>query len=403
MNIKSLFRNDNVSSNTPFLVLRGDNLSNYITLISDINNNRIYKLNELEINKLLKENNINSIYRSTYHILSNDLIDIPNSILLVHDNITQKVENYEKILDYDKENIYIPKWESDEYLHLGLIYGKDSDIYLIKSKYLLEVLDIKNELTTINEFGSIGSNLVNNYSIIRFLDNNIYMDIKLINYDGLILSNINGKAELKNYEYDNYQNINRINEEININNLCLTNNKGNILFSECTNSDSQKWIFENNNLISKIDNKCLSYPNLILSLKDCNEGNNYWNIKDTNINGNLKGKYVALVNSENPWYINKDIVDPIEIKKIENKLDFNLLEDISDNYKIKYDWGNIPNEELFDSSNNQSKYSLLSRINILNNLKEGFSLNYKYLSIVSVLSIIILSCIIIYKIKNKKY
>jgi hypothetical protein len=311
------------------------------------NNFSIYKPNKNYIRNILQRHRINSVNFCTLGDiwLPNDKYPPKITILLANNNFTlaKYPINYRIVEQLD--DIYI--WEpicNKNYVSLGLIASIEkplvNEVLTINKKYVTEYNGHihSSELTNMNEFNMLATLEDFKYTIKRSA---------LIKYedDIEIRSKINGKIlGEKNNGYNvgnnNIPISHTIQGELKIGNNCLsidTNN--NIVQKKCNNMTQNKWYFYDDNIVSDYNHNCLSVDdnNSIIG-EPCkpSKKNQKWDIKSKNnvIIDNLqetndkwttiKGKNVVLLESDNPWYLNKTgqiegIVKPqtIELNQVE--------------------------------------------------------------------------------------
>lgn len=142
-----------------------------------------------------------------------------------------------------------------------------------------------------------------------------YIMIKIMNaYSGNYITHLDKDLVLKPYEYNKDQLFTLDNlDRPQVDNLCMLPNNDSIELKPCSNTD--KILYENNNIM--FNNKCMDID---LKLHDCDGSREQeWVIQPENgesldyrrqLN---KGKFVVLVDKEDPWYINKDITTPVKV------------------------------------------------------------------------------------------
>lgn len=405
--ITDIFGNNNINNNIPFIIVFGNNLDKYLILkdsskkdnIMNEKKSYIFTINKKNIEELFKKNNIDS----NIFVLSSDLFifknGVINKLLFINKNIGKNPEDFISLELYNRGTIWepigIPGYKS-----IGLIYNIDNkkpklnSIYMIPIDILLKINHGPlNGLNTFNEYNNLSNDIHGYWTIDKeriSQDTNDYF--KLLSYDGKYLTKINDKFSLyksKNTKNDSNQIIRySINGDIIVKNKCLSNNNNKLMFEKCDNNINNKWSFINNNIVSNKDNKCLSvdYNNDIV-LENCNDENKYQKFiveKSDFINysdfkwKNNQGRNVILTFNDNPWFLNKNLNVDLDIMK--DKFTINIPKSIERKITTS------------DLQNNYAKYD--SQINIEN---FGQDSNYKLWIILSILIIILMILVFIYK------
>lgn len=287
------------------------------TIETQDNNYTIYKPNMEYLKKVLDMYNINiSNYSTIGDIILPNEENIKITIVLVNKNIGSPYIGV-KPFDYKVRDIIknYMVWEplcNDNYLPLGYVVSTkkpyNNEILVIHKKYVTNYNNkiYPSKITNMNEFNLVSLQGDEKYTIKRtaFLDNEYNL-------------NLSSKVDS---EYQNLPVSYTIQGELKINNKCLSNdNNDTVTQSQCRNSDNQKWYLYDNHIVSDKDQSCIAVDNNSLKKKRCdvNDVTQQWIIKneDSVILDNLqpvndkwttiKGKTVLLLESDNPWYINK--------------------------------------------------------------------------------------------------
>jgi hypothetical protein len=118
--------------------------------------------------------------------------------------------------------------------------------------------------------------------------------------------------------------------ELIIKDKCITQPSGSnnpLYLSDCVGSESQKWDIIGNSIRPESDNqKCVSYDSddtLISKTCDNSDSQSWQTEQSEDSNDSFKwtdyfGKTVVLVESDDPWYLNKDTTIPMEYLKQQN-------------------------------------------------------------------------------------
>lgn len=354
----------------PFLIILSDNVTNYL---SKTNNPNIYKYNMKNVMKLLKYNNIvnKSNYLPAGFILIKDYM--PTQLLLINKQIciAYNPDNFNKVALINGGSL----WKNNK-PSLSLLYSdtdslsknSSSNIGIIDDKYLINYKNKYNEFMMLN-------NSDTSYTIDRnqFKNMNSNSIFKLISDDYLYPTN-NTDNEItlksKNTSNKNQEISYTVQGELKLNNKCITNDNHNVVANQCTGDANQKWYPFDGSFVSQYDTSCLSHESKKVITDDClnnksspNMNEQKWNIEFPHqadptdyllSNPLFKGKQVALVSSSDPWYLNKDIVDPVNYEKSDYDTDSLLTYN-----DVNYSYGIVPEEIYYPNK-------LLNKINTNN-------------------------------------
>lgn len=154
-------------------------------------------------------------------------------------------------------------------------------------------------------------------------DNDQYM--KVTDISNKYITNVDNKALMKSKLYSkNQQLLYSSQGEFIVNDKCLTTNMDGdlVYFDDCKKDKNQTWELYNDKItLSEQKNKCLTSDNGNLKVLECKNDNEMqnWNVEQPDVNKSTdyvlpkyKGKIVVLVESDNPWYLNKDITIPLQ-------------------------------------------------------------------------------------------
>ena len=142
-------------------------------------------------------------------------------------------------------------------------------------------------------------------------------NIKLIdNSNKYITNNDDNKISIKSKQFGLNQKFSyNAQGELVSNNKCMTSKNDSVYFDDCNNNDSQKWKIDDGKIYSEENvDKCLESVDGNAVLKNCDNSEfQQWNKENDNDNTTnyfswqkFKGKNVVLVESDNPWYLNKE-------------------------------------------------------------------------------------------------
>ena len=346
--ITDIFGNIVINKNVPILLITTKINDGLLTKITDGQIDSIWKVNYNKINEMLKKNNIMSNDYKTFgnywypHIRCTFYI----TILLANTkyNFISYPKDFINIGSYENGYIWKPICNNN-YIELGLIFSKIkpniNDICTISYIYTTNYNgknDVMNNYTNYNEFYLLGSHNIPRKTIYRarFIKKNKILKIK----------NIYGNKYLNKNNMDNIifttnptNIVYTTDGQININNKCLeriyaNENNLSILLKECNDSDAQKWFpLGIPNTISNPEYNIVSQNDMlymtllsdgddemkknIIATENLN-GNKkqifkFENIKNDNIIFNKNNSQMMLVESNNPWYINKLNTNPLKL------------------------------------------------------------------------------------------
>ena len=319
-----------INNNTPFIILTYNKLENLCNKIGIINNNIIYRIDDIKYSKFIKNKNL-KINLKKYIPVGDYCIDINkkiNKILLANIDLIITTNKYKYIGSLNNFHFWkgIIKRKNLESRSFGVITTTiksppNYNIPVIPKSYLINMDFINNKIICGNEF-----------NILNYKKDGIFIFTrnKLLNINNNSNNNNSNNNNSNNNNSNN--NIRFINNNIKKNNLCATFDN-NIVFKKCNNSKQQKWKkINNNNFISILDkkkNKCLSfdiYNNPII--KKCKDiiQNIIWKPK--------KSKSLVLDIFKNPWYLNENIIKDKTLKPAINSPIENTTTK-TNSYKIK--------------------------------------------------------------------
>lgn len=422
--------NDPVLDNESlFIKITDGNIKHLLEFLDKDIDYSIYNINMNIIKKILNEKNIASeVYKPFYQILVDENKKFPDYLMLAHNKICKTSKNHEYIMTFGSGYIVRSK-EENEYKPYSVVYTKKyneelPEYTLINKKFLSKNIS-KRGLYMNSDLSSLSFSNSYNIEIPNYREEEIF---KLMDTNGNYLTESiinNNKLELKSDEYSNLQKMRyTVDGLLKLNNKCVEANNNEINLNKCNNRIEQKWSKKNNTIKSQADNKCItSEPDTnTIKLLECKNPENqeedqsqtwtYIKSDEDSINTNInnhswrshKGKSVVLVNSDNPWYHNKDMTG--EMKLQEEIYPYSLKGD------IQYEYGEASSKFILDTTkrNLGLGYSYKDRlgkpckIDSKGNIVEGFNgqkIESRINKILDVL-LIVLIVIIIY-ILIKKY
>jgi hypothetical protein len=313
-----------------------DNIELLLNIIDKEKDNIIYDINMKEVNNLLSKYKLNNIYKPFYQIYR----IIPSILVLVHKDFVIPAQMKNNIMPFNKGYIILYE-QVRNYAPFNVFYTMSVDRpehYLIK-KELVQPSDEQPRIGLFSSFQLNALSLNKSNKIIPYTNSKVKQFRLLNNELGSYLSftELDG-LKLTSDEYASYQKLKLKNGLLEIDGKCITlDNNGEIKLDKCELvNDKSIWGVSDNSVISLNTGKCLdvALDNKKLILNDCklksNSATMDWSLKDIdNINDlgedeeenhlydkrwpTYKGRSVVLVNSDNPWYLNKDITLPQKI------------------------------------------------------------------------------------------
>lgn len=380
--ITDVFGNIVVNRNVPILLISTKINSDLLINIIDDENESLWEPDQNKINELLKKNNIIPDVYKTFghywypHIRCN--IDVTIILANIKYNFISQPIDFINIGSFKDGYIWKPICNKN-HVELGLLYDKIKPqldkICTILYLYTIEYngkYDVIDNYTNFNEFNLLGSNNIPRKTIYRahFIKKNKILKIKnLFNNNYL---NINGNDNII-FTKKPANVIYTTNGQIKINNKCLEriySNENNLSISlrECNDTNAQKWFpFGIPNIHPNPEYHLISQNDMLhmTLLSDGDDdlkkniiatekliGNKkqifkFENIVNDRIIFNKNNSQIMLVESNNPWYINKS--NNISQKHYNN----NLYE--NDNFQDLNNYDNDPT--LLPGSNNNNNFS----------------------------------------------
>ena len=396
--ITDIFGNIVVNKNIPILLIKAKITDGLLTQIKNYDNDSIWELNMNNINDILKKNNIDPEKYKTFgnywypHIRCHFYITIILANLQF--NFISYPKDFINIGGYNDGYIWKPVCNKN-YTELGLVYNKIkpdvNDFCTISQLYTIEYngkYDLINNYTNYNEFYLLGSSSIQRKTIYRarFIKKNKILKIKNLFNNKFLNSN-----EFHNVVFSKIPTdaVYTTDGEIKINDKCLEriyNSENNLTVSlkECNETSAQKWfpfgipdIVPNPeyNLISQYDLLYLTLlsdgddeikKNIIATeflLNNKKQIFKFENIRNNKVIFNKNNSNIMLVESNNPWYINKS--NNIPQKYYNNKTyendnfeDLNKNNDDSNNGDLISGPNTIPNSYALYYKNNMTDNSL---------------------------------------------
>lgn len=380
----------NISNESDFIIIKTDFMHKFLKKMISSKDGAIFKIDKKSLDPILNERNIDiSQFIPLGHIYY-DGKNRPNRIVLANKNISLTPTSYVDIMSYGEGKIIKPIQSNSDYVSFGLLYtdntSVDTNIAMIEKKYLINIANNKENPRLVgNDFFMLSDIALHRYVLNK---NGKYKDdphfMKLTNTETKYITKMDDDVKLKNKIYNKNQKISYNTQgELIMDDKCLTYNNNKIYFDKCNNKTDQMWdIYDNN--IHPLENpeKCLSSFGDNIEMKDCadNSEASIWNVENSDSDKSsdyrlpeYKGKTMVLVDSDDPWYLNKDVTLPIIYNK---KLDLT-----GKKYQKFASYDNKLHEgrEMFNNLNNDNTNNTQSQIVYLLILIIVILCIYKYL------------------------
>lgn len=342
-NFTDIFGNTVINNNTPFILMHSNELYKFLSVI---HRNRSFTILGYK-NKIIKEafNNKNlSIDEFTPfgHIyLNNDDFKM-NNIIFGNKRFIKTTKKYKFIDTIGLGSLWEPISDDPGYTSFGLVYTNSKNAPIIETGLIPKnFIYVASSSIPTNIF-KLDYNLIGHISIgkKRLMINKLLNSpklFKLFNIDNKYLTDVNNEIKTIDKSDDPNQIISYTAQgELVLNDKCITKKNNDIKLEKCSESTNQKWISKDNNNFSPLDDVndlCINSDNSEnISLKPCDSSTSDqdWNKENVSRTTNIKlpkykGKTVILVESNNPWYINKNTTIPVNVDKnndINNDLEY---------------------------------------------------------------------------------
>lgn len=331
--IVDIFDNVVNKNNLPIIKIKMKMPNVYSKKIDNEIKNSIWDIDDMYLDMIFKKFKLN---KSKYKKLSHYWYPEPKCnhyISILFGNIKSDIfaypSDFVKVCTYGKGYLWKPICSST-YTYLGLIYGitkpQIKDYCVMLSSFIIDYhgeYEIIKNVTNLNEFYCVGLINMQRKTILRslFLKKNKIFYLKDINNNYV---NVSGNNILITDGKKKNKIIFTKKGELVINNKCIegTNIDNNInnglILKECNNNISQKWFPQKStirdyNICSQHNFLCMSADkNNDVKLGNMNKETreHVFEIEDlVNMND------YEIIESNNPWYINKNIKHPQYIKK----------------------------------------------------------------------------------------
>ena len=340
----------NITNSTPIIIINTNEpykLLRRLDKDSSISpNTSIWEYNLKKISDVLKERNVDiDNFLMLGHVLYKSNLN-PKILILGNINLCGRPNKYEEVATYGSGKIVRPYLENADGIKtytLGLFYSKDSEfdvsqIGVIPSELLMDISKTNNAQTgnsktsdlDTNEFSLLSSTKLGLKTIRRSkILNGETRKIKLMTPSQKYLTVIDSDVKIKNSQQSLSQTFSyNAQGELTTDGKCLTYNDASVSAEECDSEHSnkrQKWLLSQNKILPSNDfEKCLETPtsnNGKVYLKQCDDTslNQSWSTEssDSDVSENSStdynwdkyhGKTVVLVENDNPWFVNDDVV-----------------------------------------------------------------------------------------------
>lgn len=384
LTITDLFGNSsNISNDSYFILINSSEIYKLLSPIGKSGKNTIWEVNMGVVSDILYNYNLNAPYFIPMgHLYSTDKYK-PRRIILINKSIAGLPKSFELIDNFNGGSLWYPIGSQDN-IAIGLIYTKNNEmpnpdninIGLVRKPYtLIKTGSFDNNIIFSNEYGIL--NHVS-HGFLTLNKGKLYggeRNFKLLNNDGLYLTKNENDAKLKviNRNYKNNQEAKySVQGELILDNKCLTNNNRTLAVEDCNGNIKQKWFPFGNSIISQYDDTCLATTEDSVNTSNCNNTENQeWTKEKPDIAtnndyswSNINGKSVVLVESDNPWYLNKDLTI-IATQKEPDTQELNQVSYSRARYNIPTITNNEEVIETFDSNESNDDNNIILIIIII--------------------------------------
>ena len=285
----------NISNISSFIIINSLELHKILKLLKRNNKTSIWAHNKDEINKILKMHNVDpNLFCPLGHYYYDSSHNI-KTIILANKSICKKPTQFQTVSKYSDGTILNPIDESGNFISLGMVWINNTSstlpkIYLIPTDFV-KINKLNKLKFKANEYYLLSNSEIGIKSIKKSkLCNNNITDMKIINASDnidLINNDINNSKKKSN-QLVSYS----AQGELILNDKCISNDE--------FKKNKENWNISNN--ITKYDEE----SDLDSYLSNIQSDNKKNKIPDTNFSwSNFSGKNVVLVESNDPWYINK--------------------------------------------------------------------------------------------------
>lgn len=328
-NVTDITGSTNINNDSPFIIVKSNNMHDHLVKITSDNGYSVYRLNYQSLSKLV--NKYSAFIDMDNYMSIGDLCSSGEitDVILANKNTIASMNKYKKVGTIGNHTAWVGKAtkNGNELRSIGVVLTeKDSppkfNIPILPINYLVKMHFGGSKIRG-NEFNILSYFTDGLWTIVvsKFMDHESYF--KYSNTNGKYLSSINSTLSMKDSK-DNMQNIRYTSDgQLMIDNKCITVNNGKLILSVRSNTDlNQKWVKKADKFMSLSDsnfNKCLGIDkNNNVVLKNCPKSVewDFQNVDYIDVRNpkwkSVKGKSLVLVDRNDPWFLNKDIVDVIE-------------------------------------------------------------------------------------------
>ena len=336
LTITDILGSEIIDNNTPLIIVSASpaSLVQYLTLVTTIDSNKIYKLNEKSlITDLSKVSDKIPLGINIANFVS--VGDICSStrikhIILANKYILPTTNKFRKVGSFSELTFWVGylKRKDNESRTVGVCSTTDGNppnyrIPVLPKSYLIK-MDFPSGNVAGNEFNILNAKPDGLWMILRHKFSKNNNNFKLMGLDGKYLSSHNKNLRMRDGTTSNQNVSYNVQGELVMGDMCITTNDNKqVSLEKCNKKSGQKWFPYNGNYISMLDNKfntCLSVGATdSIVTKECEpREESEWTQQDTDGVNNtnytwpmINGKTVVLVENDNPWFLNKDIVGQV--------------------------------------------------------------------------------------------
>lgn len=313
------------TNTSKIILIHGPNLVKLLKRLAKTKTSSIWEYDRKLIDPILKQHNlIPKMFLQLGHVYYDSNRDI-DSLILANRSICEIPQRFIVIDRYGDYDIVKPISDMP-YEALGLLCITSNidldDIGLLPKGIISTEKSDMNLTANIYNLLSSKKTDINTINLSIFLSydkQNIKTNMKFVDINGNYLTAVDGELKTKT-KMSNASQTFRYNAqgELIIDDKCLTVDKfkSKINLDSCSGDEHQEWLLTSSGSIkSKKDDLCLSTESDNVSVMACNNSsdNQDWNIENDDTNATAiytwdkyKGKTVVLVESDDPWYVNKD-------------------------------------------------------------------------------------------------
>lgn len=330
----------NIDNNSSFVIIHSNEIYKLLKKVAKDDKYIIWDYNRNKIDNILRARNVdpeqfktmgNMLYGGKHKIST---IILANKTNCITPNVLLKIGDFPggSIVD----PIFVENGASPSHCSMGLYYVKDgeqlnmNDIYILPKKTFRTVnMDfagspkpVKNYLESnpLALLSSYNSPTGIKYEIVakKSFHDPSHMKISTSGkYVTLMPDKKNIKLKSKQNSEKQTLSYNAQGELI-IDDKCLSYSDNNsVYFDNCSDDNNQKWTISDNKISSSVSGKCLETNGEEIYLQNCSDIE--WNVEDSDVSTSSdytwnkhRGKTVVLVKSDNPWYINQDVTEPMK-------------------------------------------------------------------------------------------